>query len=132
MKHLKITLNNKSYDVTVEVLNDIPSAPRPMNSPVAAPVVASAPVVAPAPVAAPAPAAPVAAGAGTVVSPMSGLVLRIPVKVGDTVTAGQEVIVLEAMKMETPVAASASGTVKAIYVAQGDAANEGQALIEIA
>ncbi len=77
-------------------------------------------------------AAPVAAGAGTPVgAPMPGLVLRIPVAVGDQVNEGDEVIVLEAMKMETAVSAPTSGTITAISVAQGDQVNAGQTLVEI-
>ncbi|MDC7241936.1 MAG: biotin/lipoyl-binding protein [Spirochaetales bacterium] len=78
-------------------------------------------------------AAPAAAGgpAQAVTAPMPGLVLRIPVAVGDSVDEGDEVMVLEAMKMETPVSAPASGTVKAISVSQGDQVTAGQTLIEI-
>ncbi len=71
-------------------------------------------------------------GEGTSVdAPMPGLVLRIPVAVGDHVDEGDEVIVLEAMKMETSVSATTTGTVKAISVAQGDQVNAGQTLVEI-
>ncbi len=77
-------------------------------------------------------ATPAAAGAGAPVgAPMPGLVLRIPVAVGDQVNEGDEVIVLEAMKMETSVSATASGTITAISVAQGDQVNAGQTLVEI-
>lgn len=128
MKQLKITVNNKTYDVTVEVLGEQPNLRPAAPSP--APVAAAAPVLRPAPVASPAPA-PVAAGVGAVPSPMAGVVLRIPVQVGDAVSEGQELIVLEAMKMETPVLSPMAGKVKAILVQQGDAATEGQALVEI-
>lgn len=71
-------------------------------------------------------------GAATSVSaPMPGLVLRIPVAVGDSVSENQEIIVLEAMKMETPVYAPAAGTVAKICVSQGDQVTPGQVLIEI-
>ena len=63
---------------------------------------------------------------------MPGLVLRIPAAVGDTVNQGDEVIVLEAMKMETPVSATVSGTVRAVLVSQGDQVKTGAPLIEIA
>ncbi len=78
-------------------------------------------------------AAPSAAGGpGQAVSaPMPGLVLRIPVAVGDSVEEGDEVMVLEAMKMETPVSAPVSGTVKAVSVSQGDQVTAGQTLVEI-
>ncbi len=66
-----------------------------------------------------------------VVAPMPGLVLRIPVEKGDQVSEGDEVVVLEAMKMETPVSAPCSGTVLAISVSQGDQVGAGQSLVEI-
>ncbi len=89
-------------------------------------------------VAAPAPAAPAAArpapgsaGGAAGSAPMPGLVLRIPVAVGDQVSEGDEVIVLEAMKMETPVSAIASGTIQAILVNQGDQVKAGETLVQI-
>jgi pyruvate carboxylase subunit B len=85
-----------------------------------------------APAAGAAPAAAAAPGAGQAVNaPMPGLVLRIPVAVGDAVSEGDEVIVLEAMKMETPVSSPVSGTVTNIAVAQGDQVTAGQVLVEI-
>jgi len=128
MKTLRITLEGKTYDVAVEVLGEnaapVPVAPAPAPPPLAP--VASAPAPAPAP-AAPAPAA----GAGAVLSPMAGQVMKIKVAVGTAVSANQEVVVLEAMKMETPIYASAAGTVQAISVKEGDAVAEGQVLLTI-
>ena len=69
--------------------------------------------------------------AATVSAPMPGLVLRVPVSVGDSVEEGDEVMVLEAMKMETPVSATVGGTVTAILVNQGDQVKAGQSLVEI-
>jgi acetyl-CoA carboxylase biotin carboxyl carrier protein len=57
--------------------------------------------------------------------------MKIKVAVGTAVSANQEVVVLEAMKMETPIYASAAGTVQAINVKEGDAVAEGQALLTI-
>ncbi|MCI5643540.1 MAG: biotin/lipoyl-binding protein [Peptoniphilus sp.] len=82
----------------------------------AAPVAPQAPV-APAPQAAPAPApqapaAPVASGgSGDVISPMPGTVLKINVKDGDTVGAGDVILILEAMKMENEIVAPCAGKV---------------------
>ena len=53
------------------------------------------------------------------------------VKVGDTVAANQEIVVLEAMKMETPVYAPVAGTVTAINVKEQDSVSEGQVLLTI-
>jgi biotin carboxyl carrier protein len=62
---------------------------------------------------------------------MAGQVMKIKVAVGATVSINQEVIVLEAMKMETPIYAPVAGTVKAISVKEGEAVAEGQALLAI-
>lgn len=64
-------------------------------------------------------------------APLPGLVLRIPVAEGDEVEDGQEVIVLEAMKMENPIYAPKSGRIASIQVKQGDHVKSGDVLIEI-
>ncbi len=56
-----------------------------------------------------------------VTSPMVGKIFKIEVKVGDAVAEGDEVVILEAMKMEMPVVSPIDGTVKEINVAVGDA-----------
>ena len=71
------------------------------------------------------------AGPAPVIAPMPGLVVRINVAVGDTVTAGQGVLVMEAMKMENELRASAAATVKSIRVTQGTAVEKGTVLIEL-
>ena len=131
MKMLKITLQGKTYEVGVEFVDGAApatAAPAPVQ---AAPAVAVAvPVAAPAP--APAAAAPAAvAGGQSVTSPMPGLVMKVRVTVGQQVTADQEVLVLEAMKMESPVYAPGAGTVASILVKEGDAVSEGQVLIQL-
>jgi len=55
-----------------------------------------------------------------ITAPMGGKVIDVKVKVGDAVNDGDEVVILEAMKMELPVVAEASGTVKEIKCNQGD------------
>jgi biotin carboxyl carrier protein len=62
---------------------------------------------------------------------MAGQVMKIKVAVGASVTANQEVVILEAMKMETPIYAPAAGTVQAISVKEGEAVSEGQTLLTI-
>jgi len=89
--------------------------------------------VAPAPVetkAAPAPSAP--AGAKTVTAPLPGTITKVTVKVGDTVNAGDTVLLMEAMKMENNITAEFGGTVKAILVETGNQVQSGQALVELA
>jgi biotin carboxyl carrier protein len=54
-------------------------------------------------------------------APMGGKILDVKVSVGDAVSDGDEVVILEAMKMELPIVAEASGSVKEIKCAKGDA-----------
>ena len=56
---------------------------------------------------------------GTIVAPMQGLILRVPVSIGDSVALGDVVAVLEAMKMQNDVTATRAGTVKEVYVSEG-------------
>jgi acetyl-CoA carboxylase biotin carboxyl carrier protein len=56
-----------------------------------------------------------------IIAPMGGKILDVKVNVGDTINEGDEAIILEAMKMELPVVATASGTVKEIKCKKGDA-----------
>jgi pyruvate carboxylase subunit B len=77
-------------------------------------------------------AAATASGPSTSVqAKMPGLVLRIGANVGDTVKAGDQLLVLEAMKMEVPVAAPVDGVIRAILVSTGDHVVTGETLAEI-
>ena len=117
-----VTVNGTDYHVELENAPAAPVQPAP-----AAPV-AAAPVQA-APAAAPKPAS---SGAGkAVTSPLPGVIIAIKVNVGDSVKAGQEVAVLEAMKMENSIEAEHDGTVTAIHVAKGDSVLEGAAVVTI-
>ncbi|UTI65679.1 acetyl-CoA carboxylase biotin carboxyl carrier protein subunit [Paraconexibacter antarcticus] len=60
---------------------------------------------------------------------ITGTVWKVEVKVGDTVSEGDTVVILESMKMEMPVEAEEPGTVKEILCAEGQAVNEGDALV---
>ncbi len=133
---LKITVHGVPYEVDVEVLDASdemtnPAAPLPAMAPTpAAAPAAAASAALPRPGAGP---APVAAGdTGGVASPIAGTVLQVKVKPGDTVTSGQALLVIEAMKMETAISAPKAGTVKAVLVAAGDSVRETQTLIEFA
>lgn len=66
-----------------------------------------------------------------VISQMAGTVLEISVQVGDTVKQGQEVAILESMKMEVPVVSGFEGKVVGVLKAKGDFVNEGDAVIEL-
>lgn len=128
MKQFKITVNGKTYDVAVEETNGVASAPA------AAPVAAAAAPAPAAPAAAPtpaAPAAPAATGAEKVNSPMPGNIIDIKVAAGDTVTNGQTLLILEAMKMENEIKAPCDGTVAGVHVAKGDTVDSGALLISL-
>ena len=115
MKNYTITVNGNVYDVTVEETGAgaAPAAPAPR---------AAAPKAAP--------AAKAAAGAGSieVKAGAAGKVFKIEANVGQSVKAGDAVIIIEAMKMEIPVVAPEDGTVASINVAVGDAIESGAVL----
>ena len=84
--------------------------------------------------ASPAPAGPANSESGTATAlpaPLAGNVFQVPVSPGQSVAAGDVVIVLEAMKMETEIRASQAGTVSEIHVREGDAVNAGDALVTL-
>lgn len=62
---------------------------------------------------------------------MAGSVWKILVKQGDTVTEGQDVVILESMKMEIPIAAESNGTVSSVNVNENDFVNEGDVLVTV-
>jgi len=129
MKRLKVTVEGKTYEVEVEILDEGSSAPAPRRVSSGGSSRVAAPVAAPKPKAV---AAPAPTGGGAVPSPLAAVVVSIDVNIGDTVEEGQKLITLEAMKMNTIVAAPAAGMVKAVLVKAGDGVEEGQALIEVA
>ncbi len=130
MKQYNITVNGTTYQVEVEETGSVstPSAPRAQAAPQAAPAPKAAPVATP--VAAPA-AAPVAAGGELIVAPMPGTIFDIPVVVGQAVKAGDNLIILEAMKMENEIVAPVDGTVKVIHTSKGTSVSSGDALITL-
>jgi oxaloacetate decarboxylase alpha subunit len=76
--------------------------------------------------------APVRTGAGTVAAALAGNVFKVLVQPGDVVTEGQTILVVEAMKMETAVAAPQDGTVADVHVREGDAVAVGDPLVTLA
>ena len=132
-KNLKVTVDGKVYAVTVEMPEDGPVAGLPTAIAPAAPLAASATV--PAPVIAPTPArpaAPATTGPGEISSPLAGKVVSVEVKPGQDVTEGQQVMTLEAMKMNTYIYAPKAGKVSTVLVNAGDAVEEGAVLMAIA
>ena len=71
------------------------------------------------------------AGSGTITAPMPGTVIKVDVHEGSTVKAGDPLVVLEAMKMETPLRAPFDATVKAVHVGEGDRVAGGAVLVEL-
>jgi methylmalonyl-CoA carboxyltransferase 1.3S subunit len=122
---LKITIDQKTYEVDVEVAEqETPSLPP------------SGYMVQPASVrvpAAPAPAKPVEGPVNeekVARSPVSGIVVKVQAQVGQTLQAGDILLVLEAMKMETNITAPVAGKVANIRVAGGDSVQSGQVVVE--
>jgi biotin carboxyl carrier protein len=70
-------------------------------------------------------------GPAPLVAPMPGMIVRIAVQVGDVVQAGQGLVMMEAMKMENELRATAAGTVKVILAAVGTAVEKGAVLLEL-
>lgn len=133
-KRLRITVEGKVYDVTVEELGDngqpgslypsIAGTGASTTVTTAAPLTAAHP-----PAATSAPSAP--AQPGDEVSPLSGVVDSVEVAVGQTVNEGDKIVVIEAMKMKTQVHAHHGGTVTSIAVKPGDAVEAGRVLLSI-
>ena len=117
MKSYTITVNGNVYDVTVEE----------NGAAAGAPVAAAAPRKA-APAAAAAPAKAAGAGSIKVEAGAAGKVFKLEASVGQAVKAGDPILVLEIMKMETPVVAPKDGTVASIDVAVGDSVESGALL----
>ena len=109
MKNYTITVNGNVYDVTVEETG-------------------SAPSTASTPKRAAAPAASAGAGSIKVEAGAAGKVFKLEAKAGDAVKKGDTILILEIMKMETPVVAPEDGTVASIEVAVGDSVEAGALL----
>jgi oxaloacetate decarboxylase alpha subunit len=108
-EHYRVEVDGRAYDVTVSPQGAVESVTPAASSP--------------------APVAPVQAQ--MIASPLAGNIVKIPVGVGQTVNAGDVVVILEAMKMETEVRAPAAGRVAEIRVKEGDAVALGAPLIAL-
>ncbi len=118
MKNYTITVNGKVYDVTVEEKDA--SAAMAASASFASMPVPRAPQAAPAAAGA-AEGTPIEAGA-------AGKVFRVEAPVGTKVQRGQTIVVLEVMKMETPVVAPKDGTILSVAVSEGQAVEAGDLL----
>lgn len=125
MKKLRVTVDGKTFEVVVESVEDTgrligyPALPVLQQSAVAPPSSSSA-------------SKPVSAAApGDVVSPLAGRIVSVDCEIGQKVTAGDKLVTVEAMKMNTFVNAAGDGTVSEIVVKPGDAVEEGQVLVKV-
>ena len=136
MKNFKVTVNGKTYEVEVEEIGGSASTPKVTRPAPAASAPPPRPVAAaPAPKAKPKAAAPgntAADGSGTPIpSPMPGNILSINVREGDSVTKGEVLLILEAMKMENEIMAAGDGTVTSINVTKGATVSAGDTLLVV-
>ena len=128
IKKLKITVEGKTYEVEVEEIGG--PATTSVAASKAAQVAQKSVVSAPQTVRE---APKDATGDGEIVpAPIPGKVLSIKVKPGDTVQAGQVILILEAMKMENEITAPVDGQIKTILVTEGQAVNSGDTMLVIA
>ena len=116
MKVYKVKVNGKVYEVELESVSE-------KEGTIAAPVAQAAPAAAP--------ASQAPAGGVAVKAPMQGTILKLTVEVGSQVKKGQCIAILEAMKLENEIVATADGTVKQILVSKGQNVNNQQELLII-
>ena len=126
MKKFNITVNGTAYEVEVEEVKAAGAAPAPKKAAPAPAAPKAAPAAAPA-----AAKAAQAAGAGehSIDAPMPGKIVKLVANVGQSVQAGDVLLILEAMKMQNEITADAAGTVKAFNVAAGQAVKNGDSLV---
>ncbi len=128
LRHLKITVEGKVYDVVVEDVTEDAGSTfyQPPSPAMGRPAPAAAAAAAPAPAAAVASGGPDDKGA-----PLAGVIVDVSVSVGQQVKAGDKVAVIEAMKMKTIVSAHKDGKITAVAVKVGDAVESGQTIVSI-
>lgn len=128
MKNLRITVNGTAYDVQVEDFGTS-SAPAPVAAAPAPAPVAAAPAPAEKPAA---PATPTgAAGSVVIAAPMPGTIVNVVVSAGQSVKAGDDLVFIEAMKMETPVKAPQDGVIATVDVSKGESVDSGKTLVTL-
>ena len=143
MKDYKYTINGNIYKVTIGDIEENVAHVEVNGTPylvemekvvktVAKPVVKARPTTPAAPTTQlNRPSATAVAGAGTIKSPLPGVILNVKVNVGDAVKKGDTIMILEAMKMENAIKADRDGKIASISVKQGESVLEGAALVTI-
>ena len=141
MKQFKYTINGSIYNVTVNKLEDtiaeveVNGMPYKvlMDKPAKKVVTVKRPVqaITNAPKTGPVAARPTQSMAGSVKSPLPGVILSIECKVGDTIKKGQKLLILEAMKMENTIPSDRDGVIAEIKVEKGESVLEGTDLVII-
>jgi biotin carboxyl carrier protein len=132
MTSYEIVVNGKSYEVTVQKKRaNAPKAAVTVMSPVSAVPTTVVPAAAPAPAPVLRNVSPVGNEGKKVLAPMPGKVIAIKVNVGDQVKKGQELIIMEAMKMHNPIRAANDGVITELLVQVNDSVQSGQALISV-
>jgi len=131
-----VTVNQVPYRVRIDgssLVSSPASTPAPRPAPRAeAPKPAAPKPAAPKPAAAPPkPAAPVSGGGERITAPIPGKVMSVMAKVGDSVSAGQVLLVIEAMKMENNIISPIDGTVKEIAVSNNADVSTGDLLVVV-
>lgn len=131
---LRITLDDKTFDVEVEVAEadhaNLPPAYPVGSARLTGSAAASAPQNAPSGAGAGNPPATVADESKACRSPVSGVVVKVVAAAGASINAGDSILILEAMKMETNITAPVSGVIADIRVVQGDRVQTGDVLVE--
>lgn len=123
---LNITIDGNTYEVEVEAVE--PNAPAPLTRKLP---MGSAPVRVPA-APAPGPAENIPLDEKKVCrSPVSGIIIKVAARVGQSLQTGDVLLVMEAMKMETNIIAPAPGKIAAIHVTEGDSVQSGQVVVEL-
>ena len=120
MKTYKVNVNGTEYAISIELMSEEEAQAAKTQAPKAEAPKAEAPAQKP-------------AGEGEqVVAPMQGTILSVKVKEGDSVTQGQVLFILEAMKMENEIMAGCDGVITSVCVAEGASVSNGTALCTIA
>ena len=131
-KRFKVTVDGRAFEVEVEELQDSGSGPiggKPVDKPPVAPSGNNAPAIGGAAKAKS--SSPESSGPGAVTAAMAGKVLKLAVQEGAKVKAGDLLVVLEAMKMETNVNAGSDGEVVEVFVKEGDSVDTGAPLLRV-